>query len=89
MAEVLKIVTDITPLGLAAMLAAIIYLLIRNRSQVQELSANHLSGLPEMMTLLTKIADSQERQEECGRQILNQLSTLDGYLRGRANGRQP
>ena len=53
--EIAHIVNDVTPLGLAAGLAFIIYQLIAKKGRIRAISDNHLSDLPAMAATLERI----------------------------------
>lgn len=55
MAEIIQTLNGITPLGLAAGLAYVIYLQVTNRGRVANLETNHLHELPEMANTLRRI----------------------------------
>ena len=67
---------DITPLGLAAGLAFVIYQIVGKGGWGQTLTNNHLSGLPEIQASL-------ERIEETLVAIRDDMN----YLKGRLNGK--
>ena len=73
---------SLTPLGLAAGLAVIIYQLTSKKGAIRTISENHLSGLPEMNATLLRMDETMKRQET------TLLDIRDGinYLKGRSSG---
>lgn len=51
----IQILNTLSPLGLASLLAVIIYLQVKGKQQVATISDNHLSGLPEIAEALRRI----------------------------------
>lgn len=69
----------LTPLGLAAGMAFIIYQFVAKKGSVKLISDNHLSGLPEMSDTLIRIEASNRRQES----TLNDIAKDISYVKGR------
>lgn len=76
---------DITPLGLCAGLAFIIYQFVNKDGWAKKLSDNHLSGLPDMQASLKIIAEnstlmiaSDKRQEDSLLQVRDGVNQLLG-----------
>ena len=79
MAEIAALVTSLnglTPLGLAAGLAYVIYLLIKSKGQVSTITDNHLHGLPDMANDLKEI-----------KTLLQSMNDNIIYLKARSNGK--
>lgn len=53
--ELLALLNSFSPLGVIALLAYIVYLLVNQRQQVHAIKTNHLHGLPEMLEILHRI----------------------------------
>jgi hypothetical protein len=74
--SVFEMLNAVSPLGLAALLAYVIYLLVKGKTstdaKVETIATNHLHGLPEMADTLKEIQLT--------------LTSLDAYLRARLNG---
>ena len=74
--SLLAALNSLTPLAIVGLLAIIIFMLVRQKSETDtklvSISDNHLSGLPEMQETLHRIELTLER--------------LDAYLRARLNG---
>jgi len=77
--NVVSALNTITPLGMAAGLGFIIYLLIAKRGPIRTISENHLSGLPEMHATLIRMEESDRRQEG----TLSEIRDGINYLKGR------
>lgn len=73
---VINALNNLTPLGLAAGIAYIVYLQVKNKKEVATISDNHLSGLPEMAATLARMEGT-----------LNIIAKDIGYLMGRRNGK--
>lgn len=73
---VIAALNSVTPLALAAGLAYIIYLQIKNKKTVSSISDNHLSGLPEMSATLIRMETT-----------LNTIAADIAYVKGRLNGK--
>lgn len=73
--SLLTALNALTPLAIVGLLAVIIFMLVRQKSQTDNklvsISDNHLSGLPEMSEALHRIEITLEK--------------LDAYLRARLN----
>jgi hypothetical protein len=74
--KIVHALNDITPLGLAAGLAFVIYSIIAKKGSIRLISDNHLSGLPEMFAMLQRIEQS-----------LAEIRDTLNYLKGRLNGK--
>lgn len=70
----------ITPLGLCAGMAYIIYQFVAKKGSVNLISNNHLSGLPEMAETLTRIEYSNRRQESTLNEIAKDISFVKGRI---------
>lgn len=73
---IVQALNAITPLGLAAGLAFVIYQLVAKKGQIRAISENHLSGLPAMEQTLLRIEET-----------LGEIRDGINYLKGRLNGR--
>jgi hypothetical protein len=74
----------ITPLGLSAGLAYIVYSIAAKKGRVRLISDNHLSGLPSLEANILALVESSRRQETSLTAIASDLS----YLKGTINARQ-
>jgi hypothetical protein len=67
MNDIIQILSTLSPVGLAGMLAYIIYLLIKGRTaadaKVETIASNHLHELPELVDTSRKIIDVLQRIE--------------------------
>lgn len=72
----------ITPLGLAAGLAYIVYSIAAKKGRVRLISDNHLSGLPTLEANIGALVESSKRQEA----ILGAIAGDLNYLKGRSDG---
>ena len=96
----IELLMGASPLAVIALLAYIIYLLVRGKGNLRTLSAkqetiasNHLHGLPEMLELLRSSRDALERIEAAiheGNRMttaanLTTQSNLE-YIKARING---
>lgn len=81
--ELLALLNSFSPLGVIALLAYIVYLLVAKNGPVRQIRDNHLHGLPSMEASLQALAQSAERQEK----LLSEIAGGMNYLRGRLNGR--
>ena len=83
MLELLKTLNSFSPLGVIALLATIIYMLVNQKKAVSEVSDNHLSGLPEMAedirTLIVEVRKSND--------LLQRINDRTIYISSRINGR--
>ena len=59
--EGIKALNEISGLGMAGLLAWIIYILVSKNGPVSQISTNHLSGLPRMEKKLDKIHTTLQR----------------------------
>lgn len=86
MNEILSIFQNASPIGVIALLVAIIFYMVRNERRMgsyQKLATNHTSGLPEMIKTLDRIDATMIRIEgEMGRQT-NMLTRIDTKLNGK------
>lgn len=73
---VVQALNALSPLGLAAMLAFIIWQLVGKKGNVRKISDNHLSDMPEILATLQRI--------ETG---IGDVRDGINYLKGRVNGR--
>jgi hypothetical protein len=73
---IFEMLSTLSPLGLAGLLAYVIYLLVRGKTaadaKVETVASNHLHELPEAIQILRDMQKTLER--------------LDSYLRARLNG---
>ena len=76
MTDIITALNAITPLGLAAGLAIIIYLQIKNKGRVNHLATNHFHELPQMA------ADIRAMRE-----LLQTVNDNVVYLKARVNGK--
>jgi len=53
--SLLELVNKLSPLGIAGLLAVIVFLLVKSRGQMDSLQSNHLHELPEMKDSLQRI----------------------------------
>lgn len=88
--ELLKALNAVSPLGVVALLAYIIYMLVNNKrasklvgENVVSVKDNHLSDLPEMLNLMRSMTETLRRQEENQRVMNDNLI----YIRARTNGK--
>lgn len=79
----ISVLNSLTPLGLCAGLAFIIWQFASKKGSVRLISENHLSGLPDMAHTLVQLVDSNKRLEATLLEIRDGLN----YLKGRLNGR--
>lgn len=82
MSELIQFLTNLSPLGLAGILALIVYLQVKNAKHTAQISDNHLSGLPEMQATLEQVLAALSRMEERQVRAGDQLT----YLLARTNG---
>lgn len=82
MSEIVLLLEKASPLGLAMLLAVIVYMQVKQGRQTRLISDNHLSGLPEMEALLREMAASQVRIEERMTRACDQLTYLTAKLNG-------
>ena len=61
--ELLKAANGMSPMGIIALMATIIWLLVKGRQQVAKLSDNHLHELPELVENSRKTVDVLQRIE--------------------------
>lgn len=65
--ELIKAANGITPLGLSALLAVIIWMLVRGKksvaAQVRALGDNHLHSVPDIAANMERIVDTLQRIE--------------------------
>lgn len=73
MTELIRALSALTPLGLAGMLAVIIFLQVRNQ---RKLTSNHLHDLPDMVASLSRIEG-----------LLQDINANVIWLRARSNGK--
>lgn len=98
MESLLSVLQSATPVGVMAMLAYIIYILVKGKVSVlgdgqARIADNHLHGLPEMLELLRSqnaTLERMERQQEGNYRALSeaalaQLQSLE-YIKARVNG---
>jgi hypothetical protein len=78
---IVSILNGLSPVGLAGMLAFIIYHLVAKKGRVRAISDNHLSGLPEMAATLIRIEESNKRQESVLSNISNDISFVKGRIK--------
>lgn len=76
--ELLKTLSNMSPLGVIALLGYVVYLLVKNSKAVESVSNNHLSGLPDM-------EDSLKRIET----LLMTMNANIIYIAARVNGTKP
>ena len=81
--DVLQTLNSFTPVGLAALLAYIIYLQILNGKEVDKVANNHLSDLPEMNADIKKLVTLMENQQPLLQAINDNLI----YIKARVNGK--
>lgn len=86
MGEVLSAVNAVSPLGLAVLLAYVIYLLISQRGKVQELGDNHLhdvtARLDAVIASLGRLETGQQLHEENTTQVREALAHIKAKLNG-------
>ena len=81
--ELVHVLNDISPLGLAALLGIICYQLISKRGVVRKVTENHLSDLPRILSALDAIKDhsaSIPRVERSLDEIRDGVSWLKGRV---------
>ena len=81
--SIVEALNSITPLGLAAGLAYIIYQLAGRKGRLRNISENHLSGLPELEQNVTNLLAAMLRLE----QTMGEVRDGINFLKGRINGR--
>lgn len=74
--QIVSGLNTLTPLGLAGLLALIMFYQSKNKTAMTDISDNHLSGLPDM-------ADSLRRIEG----LLQNMNDNIVYIRARVNGK--
>ena len=79
MTDIITALNAITPLGLAAGLAIIIYLQIKNRGRVNHIATNHLHNLHELPQVAADIRAMRE--------LLQTVNDNVVYLKARVNGK--
>lgn len=83
MSELLTALNDMSPLAVIALLAYVVYLLVRNKKSVHSIATNHLHSLPEMAATLERI---EAGIVEGNRQHTDMLVMLS-HVKARLNGR--
>lgn len=78
--KVVSALNAITPMGIIAALAFIIYQFVSKKGSVNLISNNHLSGLPEMNNTLLRIEDSSKRQELWLQDIAKDINYVKGRI---------
>jgi hypothetical protein len=78
--DAITVVNSLSPLGLAAMLAYIIYQLVNKRGTVRAISENHLSGLPDIQALLTALSSHVQALHASSQRIETAVARLEGLL---------
>jgi hypothetical protein len=73
---------SISPLGLAAALAYIIYLQVKTKRDVKVVSNNHLSGLPQLERDVQELVTITKAQN----QLLQTMNDNIIYIKARTNG---
>lgn len=61
--ELFKAASGMTPLGVIAMLVAVVWLLVKGRKDVQNLGDNHLHDMPELIENSRRTVDVLQRIE--------------------------
>lgn len=80
--DVLKAIAELSPIGVIALLAYVVYLLVAQKGPVKKIAENH-NGNPSIEGLLNQLVASSSRQE----QTLSEIRDGLNYLKGRLNGR--
>lgn len=90
MTELLEALNKVQPLGLAALLALIIYMQVKNqrnvkqvKQDVEHVSGNHLSGLPSMEADVRELVVTMKANNA----LLQAINSNTIYIRARLNGR--
>lgn len=81
MTELLNTLNSMSPLSVIALLGVVIYMLVKNKRAVNQVSHNHLSGLPEMQQDVRKIVTLLEQQAP----VLQAINDNMIYVRARMN----
>lgn len=81
--ELIAALNSLTPLGLAGALAYIIYLQVKSKKAVREVSHNHLSGLPGMQADIRTMTQQLMTIVPLLQAINNNII----YVKARVNGR--
>lgn len=76
MKEFFDTLNSLTPAGFMALLAYIIYLLVRQKQAVKQVSENHLSGLPPMQEDIHEILLLLRQQSPMLQSINSKLTYL-------------
>lgn len=82
--SIVESLNALSPLGLAAGLAYIIYMQIKAQRGQNKIASNHLHPLPEMNETLKRIEENQRDQN----MMLNDIRTSQEYIKARINGRK-
>lgn len=73
----------ITPLGLSAGLAYIVYSIAAKKGRVRLIADNHLSGLPTVEANIAALVESSKRQEG----LLSSIAADMNYLKGKSDAK--
>ena len=80
MVELLRVVNEFTPLGIAALALVILLYSISNRKNVNNVRDNHLHEIKE---LITEVVSSNKRQED----MLQKMNDNIIYIKTKQNGK--
>lgn len=86
--SIVQTLNSLSPLGLAAGLSYIIYLLVARKGPMKKLTDNHLSGLPHIESALKEIAMTNRALSESSLRQENSLAIIRDnttYLKARAD----
>lgn len=81
--ELFKVLNSVSPTAIVALLAYVIFILVKNKKEVAEVKNNHLHDLPEMLELLRSIDATLTRHER----LANEMSGNIIYIKARINGK--
>lgn len=90
--EILGLLNTISPLGIAALLGVVIFMLVKNQKDANEkyetVTSNHLHELPDIAANIAKMAETTERNGETLQRIEVKLGEDLSYLKARLDNRQ-